>query len=324
MPEVTYPFDTTGLASTNLIVDEVHTLTEINSNTYRIFIPVFAPFYLDNISLSHVDNLGVTTPLVENVDYTLCLPFIGGTRSIGKMMYGGITVNTELINGVVKITYQTLGGPWTADASVVLETLAQLIYNPRVTIWDLVTSKPEEFPPIYHDQSLDYVYGHQDLITSINTVADTIAAQPSSSTALINHMINDTNPHSVTKAQVGLSNVANLPLASDLEVSELAEVDKYVTLKQIVTTGILSLDSSVVTAHMANTSNPHGVTKTQVGLSNVVNYPVADNTEITAQTSVDKYVLLSQMLTLIDTKIAAAALTQDSYLTPELMYLINK
>ena len=39
-----YDFDPTGSSPANLIVDELHTITEINDNTYNIMMPEFSPF----------------------------------------------------------------------------------------------------------------------------------------------------------------------------------------------------------------------------------------------------------------------------------------
>lgn len=211
-----YPLDTTGLQVSNRVTNELHTFTEVNNSRYRIIIPNFAPFYLDNLSLTHESSAGVFTPLVENQHFMLVLPYIGATRSIGKMLYGGISFNTNFVNGTIHVTYQTIGGDWTASSAYVLERLATMVYNPRTTVWDIVTDKPSAFPPINHDQNLDYVYGHQELITAVNAISAQITNRPVA-----------------TKATIGLGNVVNLPLATDAEVIANATVEKYVTMRQI-------------------------------------------------------------------------------------------
>jgi hypothetical protein len=92
-----------------------------------------------------------------------------------------------------------------------------MAYNPRTTVWDVVTDKPSAFPPITHDQNLDYVYGHLELITAINGIASQILTRPAPD-----------------KIVVGLGNVQNLPMASDAEVLSAAPVEKYITLRQLV------------------------------------------------------------------------------------------
>lgn len=73
------------------------------------------------------------------------------------------------------------------------------------------------------------------------------------------HINNKANPHAVTKAQVGLSNVDN---TSDL-------LKPVSTATQAALSG--KVDTATLTAHTADKANPHGVTKAQVGLGNVDN-----------------------------------------------------
>jgi hypothetical protein len=100
--------------------------------------------------------------------------------------------------------------------------------------------------------------GVTDVKMSINTILD-------------GH-INSANPHGVTKSQVGLANV--------LDVEQL---EKAQNLADIPSTSSartnLGVDSSAtvtakVNAHANLVNNPHGVTKAQVGLSNVPNYSI--------------------------------------------------
>jgi hypothetical protein len=182
-----------------------------------MIIPNFAPFYLDNLAVDYQAVDGTVTRLVENQHYITALPYVGASRSIGKMLYGGISFNTSFPNGSILLGYQTLGGEWIANTFYVLERLATMAYNPRITVWDVVTDKPNAFPPVNHDQNMDYIYGHQELITSINAIAAQIQNRPAPN-----------------KVSVGLGNVLNYPMATDAEISAMAGVDKYVTLRQIL------------------------------------------------------------------------------------------
>ena len=251
-----YPLDPTGLSPGNKITDEVHVLTEINAATYRILIPTFAPFYLDNLVLKHIDSTGIVTTLIPDVDYTICLPYVGASRSIGKMIHGGITINTLLVNGLLKIDYQTLGGDWCADASIVRSRLADLIYNPRTTIWDMVTNKPNAFPPINHPQDFDTFYGQKELIDSVNKLSLTIATGVNPSLDIIKHLTNNNNPHSVSKAQIGLSLVENHSTATDNDVLHLNPVDKYVLLSQVIAILAAQASGTVIAPQLAPSLSP--------------------------------------------------------------------
>lgn len=99
---------------------------------------------------------------------------------------------------------------------------------------------------------------------------------------LVTHKGDKSNPHGVTKEQVGLGNVANVPQASK------AEFDSHVKSAGIhVTTSDKAFWNSKangadVTGHTTNKNNPHEVTKVQVGLSNVDNVKQAPKTEFDA------------------------------------------
>ena len=77
---------------------------------------------------------------------------------------------------------------------------------------------------------------------------------------LQNHIEDDTNPHSVTKTQVGLSNVDNT-----------SDADKPIsTATQQALDGKEPANANIQT-HISATDNPHAVTKAQVGLGSVDN-----------------------------------------------------
>ena len=73
------------------------------------------------------------------------------------------------------------------------------------------------------------------------------------------HIANTSNPHKVTKAQVGLGNVDNTSDAKK-PISEATQ-----------TALDLKADADDLALHVGSTSNPHKVTKAQVGLGNVDN-----------------------------------------------------
>lgn len=90
----------------------------------------------------------------------------------------------------------------------------------------------------------------------------------------------------LNKADVGLSNVDN---TSDLgkPISTLTQ-----------TALNLKADNLALTTHTTNTSNPHGVTKAQVGLSNVVNVDTTTTSNITD--SVDKRFVTDNQRTVLE------------------------
>ena len=92
-------------------------------------------------------------------------------------------------------------------------------------------------------------------------------------TALNTHTGNKSNPHSVTKSQVGLGNVPNV--ATNDQTPTYSDKTTLVTLssgeKISIAFAKIKLAITTLINHLANKSNPHGVTKSQVGLGNVEN-----------------------------------------------------
>lgn len=110
------------------------------------------------------------------------------------------------------------------------------------------------------------------------------------------HATNRNNPHNVTKSQVGLANVTNVEQASKTDFDAHArDTTKHIT-QQERNSWNGKADGRALTDHTGNHNNPHGVTKTQVGLGNVVNVEQASKSEFNSHsqnstihvTSVDK------------------------------------
>ena len=91
--------------------------------------------------------------------------------------------------------------------------------------------------------------------TTLQTNIDNVAT--TSQQNITAHTSDVANPHSTTKAQVGLGNVDNT-----------SDINKPVSTAQ--NTAITGVQINLNT-HTGNTANPHGTTKAQVGLGNVDN-----------------------------------------------------
>lgn len=105
---------------------------------------------------------------------------------------------------------------------------------------------------------------------------------------LTGHIQNQNNPHSVTKAQVGLGNVTNVEQASKQDFQH--HLDNHnnphsVTKAQVGLGNVTNVEQASkqeFNAHATNRNNPHNVTKSQVGLANVTNVEQASKTDFDA------------------------------------------
>ena len=183
---VTYPLDLTGTNPSNLVTNELHSVQESQFRDYYFIVPNFAPFYVNNFNITLTVN-NVTTTLVEDVDYSFIMPYITGTRVTGHAMYGAITLHNINANGILSLTYQTLGGDMVVDRLEVLTMLANLAYNPRTIAFDLVANTPSHWPPEPHQNKYDEYYGQEELVAALDRVKDAIL---SNSTNIANEIQN--------------------------------------------------------------------------------------------------------------------------------------
>ena len=132
---------------------------------------------------------------------------------------------------------------------------------------------------------------------------------PDAIKSIATHIDNKANPHNVTKEQVGLGDVSNLPIASNEEFELKADLEKYVLLKQLVTyinkewVGLKNTPNfkeATLEEAVAGTSErliTADVFKSLLG--NVSNLSVATDTEIVDATPANKYITLAQALQLL-------------------------
>ena len=87
------------------------------------------------------------------------------------------------------------------------------------------------------------------------------------------HAASKSNPHAVTKAQVGLGNVPNLATNDQTPTyTEAASLELLSSGEKLSTAfGKLARAVRSLSGHLLALDNPHGVTKSQVGLGNVTN-----------------------------------------------------
>ena len=135
-------------------------------------------------------------------------------------------------------------------------------YNPNASVY----AKVSDLNNHIHDTNIHLQTGerekwngkaernHRHQVSDIDGLAekiDEVTRNKANNSDISAHVNNRSNPHNVTKAQIGLSNVLDVEQASKTDLNN----------------------------HTRNTNNPHNVTKDQVGLSNVDNVKQATYTD---------------------------------------------
>ncbi len=191
-PTVIYPLDLTGVSPSNLVQNELHSVNESKFRDYYFIVPNFSPFYVDNFKAT-ITTGTVTRDLIEDVDFSFALNYVTGTRTTGKAMYGAITLHNLNLNGIISIDYQTIGGDQVADRLQVLTVLADRAYNPRTTIWDILTNIPTAFPPVPHYQDYENFYGQEQVVQALGEIRDAILQNSSLTQEQLINFLNTIN-----------------------------------------------------------------------------------------------------------------------------------
>lgn len=305
MPTATqYPFDPSGTSAANRITNEQQVITAVNFRDYHYVIPQFAPFFEDQLSIKLQFPDGSQRPLDVGVDYYLSNQFLDASRACAKPIYGSISFLDTDTQGILSISYNTVGGEWNLSTAEITRILAEELRNPRTTTWEQITYLPERFPVIDHEWDLVDMVGASKMVDAIQDVRNAILS--SSGGGLTDHINNYSNPHNVTKAQVGLSDVQNYPVATQASAAAGTSNAFYMTPLSTAQ-AITALGGTLVNAHANRTDNPHTVTKAQVGLGNVANYAVSTTAEAQAG-AVD-----TSFMTPLKTAQAIAQLVGTSY-----------
>lgn len=238
---VSFPYDATGVASSNLIVDELHSVQPPSDISRASFIVLKAsPFFKEGVELYTGPNK-TGTRLVPNKDYFYTHKFVAGSTYLGRTLYGSITFTNSNYSGNVYATYQTLGGDFVLNDVSVIERITNEYYQDiRFVTWDQIKGVPSAFPPDAHQHPVTDVKTFDDVVISLENIAAAILAAGATgggdqgALALITqHLSNQSSAH--TPSAVGLGRVANYPPATEAEALAL-RTDRYMTPQ---TTGYL-------------------------------------------------------------------------------------
>ncbi len=278
-----YPFDPTGTQASNKITSERQILSAPSHTRFFFIIPLAGPFFRTGHKLIHHPSGRV---LQEGVDYALTHRFHDASLACGKPIYGSITFFDSQLQGVVELEYQTIGGPWTITPAKIAEILSNSLTNPRITLWEQIVDLPHEFPVVDHPWELTDLVGASKVVEKLGEIEDAI--RDAAAGADDAHVNNFNNPHQVTKAQVGLSNVLNYPIADAVEATGGTAHDRYMTPLR-TREAVMAMVGKAFATHAANTSNPHNTTKAQVGLGNVADYAPATSEQAVEGTASNLY-----------------------------------
>lgn len=313
-----YPLDLTGKSPDNFVIGEPHDLNDSGTGPYRVFVPIYGGFYTNNIKLYDAGG----KILQPHVDFVASYLYEEATRRSGLEVCGAIIVTNPNVSNRVYFDYQVVGGDYAVSTKVMSEIIAAINDDTRPIEWGNIIGKPDVYPAAGHRHALWELYGFEYVITELERITQAIIAGDQAvfdelrdyiyrmhvaakeytdalDRRFVDHKEDYTNPHRVTKAQVGLGSVDNFPTATDNEIYAGTATNRFVTPRGMYR-GVEKQVGEALLAHTDDKTNPHEVTKAQVGLSNVVNYGVATDAQAKNMTASNVYVVASQLRVALD------------------------
>ena len=220
-----YPIDPTGISPSNRVIDETQVISPPGRVTdASFFVPRVTPFFREGLVIKQG-----TRTLIENVDYQLIFRSVALSEHFERELFGGVMFTDRNYAGTLKLSYQVLGGDFQNNEHELLERLARVSGAVRWVTYDQIIGTPSGFPPAYHQHDMEKdLVNMGDVVDAVEKIAVELGKAPASLDEVNARMdAHLTQAHAHTKSQIGLSNIENLPVASDAEVK--AGVRKYVT-----------------------------------------------------------------------------------------------
>ncbi len=243
-----YDKDLSGTNPNNLVSGEVHNIPAVNG---RAFATDNGPFYSDSVVVK-VKDTGVT--LTRGVDYKCLYLYADATAASGKSVTAVIQIVNASVIGDVLVDYQVVGGEFSSNAYALEEAIAALEIDNRAITWINVLNKPAVFPPEPHLHAATDLYGFEYLVDAINDMIQAI-------------LLGDTTSHDQIYLRMAtikkqLQDDYNAKIATFN--ARVTQVENDMDAMNTRLSGQMSALSSVVTNHINNKNNPHGVTTTQI------------------------------------------------------------
>lgn len=276
---IKYPLDPTGSSVDNLVLAEPHVVPRDNSRAFATF---YGPYYTDSLVVRQKGNV---TPLVLNTDYKPINLYQDATIALGMSVSAAIIITNKSLGSDFEIDYQVVGGPFSLSSDAVSDLFEALELDTRKVNWVDILGKPVRYPPAPHLHDADDLYGMEFVTEALENLRLTILQGDIASHEQIYDYIDRVK-------DLIYIDVDKLNERVDGTVTDIAKL--RADLQALIDGDVATLKRQLA-AHIADKSNPHGVTQTQVGLSNVQNYPMASQAQALDETNASTYLSPSSM-----------------------------
>ncbi|AAL83036.1 virion structural protein [Pseudomonas phage vB_Pae10145-KEN51] len=279
------PLDLKAKLASNYIVDEDHTLIQVNNKTHRVLMCTHGGFYTKDFNLRDKK-----TGLSLNKDqYKTTYLYSQLSEMTGLEVMGIVVVTDPNVSPNVQVTYRAVGGFFSISALELKAVFDKLELDELSFTWDDIIGKPDAYPPAPHGHEYWQIYGTDTMVTELNRIAhayrvgrsamdnaaddyykvyltDAKTAVDDYRDRVTAHLTDYNNPHADDRFKLipPLDKISNWGFATEAESVNRNVNNKYMPIGGIYR--ILNIDTlAKLAAHIKNFNNPHAVTADQVG-----------------------------------------------------------
>lgn len=155
-----FDLDTGGLSPNNLVLGEIHDLT---NHRHRVVAPKYGAYFTESIKV--YDN--ITGQELNTTQYYPTDILTEASIKYGKEICWLLVISDTTVNSQVRISYQVLGGPYGDNTSAIANLYQNYLSDNRPVDWLNVTGKPDGVPPTLHQHILDDIYGFGPVVNAI-------------------------------------------------------------------------------------------------------------------------------------------------------------
>ena len=278
------PFDPHGDSVNNQVRREIHDLNRQSRSPYRVIVLEKGHFFKQGLVVSEATG----RELVLDTDYQLTALSAEASHITGQIVCAVIVIINPKVKALISVDAQMVGGKFMAVDSAIGQMAEGVINNTRSVWWKNIEGKPDAFTPNGHLHALWEIYGFDEWIAQLHRMVvaillkskyayDSLSADQTHEYELMQaaldklqgrflaHLDNHNNPHKVTATQIGLEQLANYGIATEVEARALGETitSKYMTVLRTYQ-HIESNFTITLNNHIADLYNPHKVTAVQL------------------------------------------------------------
>lgn len=257
---IRYPLDPTGESPNNYVQGENHTMLR---RKIRAVAPTYGAFFANSI---HVVDTATNRELVKGVHYDTVELYELPTVQFGKEIHAVILIKDETVGDEVSISYQALGGEYSASATAIIHMIESLDLDNRPVDWGDIINKDSEFIPTEHLHDAGDIYGFEYVTNALERIARAVVQG--------DHVSHDAIYRYVDKAINGIQQGLTRPQVEELvgvTVSEAMQ-DYIATLANTAASSIRQMQSNIDLANkVSEMSFNYDILLTQVSNISVKN-----------------------------------------------------